>query len=64
MVAAMSLACQFELREQFIAPAVRAPERPLLPAPAARLALPVPPGAKPAAPGTITVEGRTIKRLS
>eukprot|EP00267_Zea_mays_P046571 XP_020398954.1 uncharacterized protein LOC109942005 [Zea mays] len=60
----MSLARQFELREQFVAPAARAPGRPLLPAPAARLALPAPPGAKPAAPGTITVEGRTIKRLS
>jgi hypothetical protein len=60
----MSLARQFELREQFVAPAARAPRRPLLPAPAARLALPAPPGAKPAALRTITVEGRTIKRLS
>jgi hypothetical protein len=64
LAVAMSLARQFELREQFVAPAARAPGRPLLPAPAARLALPAPPGAKPAAPGTITVEGRTIKRLS
>jgi hypothetical protein len=63
MAAAMSLARQFELREQFVAPVTRAPGRRLLPAPAARLALPTPPGAKPTEPGTITVEGRTIKRL-
>jgi hypothetical protein len=64
LAAAMSLACQFELREQYTAPAARAPPRPLLPAPAARLALPAPPGAKVATPATITVEGRPIKRLT
>jgi hypothetical protein len=57
LAAAMSLARQFELREQYTAPAARAPLRPLLPAPAARLALPAPPGAKAATPATITVEG-------
>jgi hypothetical protein len=60
----MSLARQFELREQYTAPAARAPPRPLLPAPAARLALPAPPGAKAATPATITAEGRPIKRLT
>jgi hypothetical protein len=60
----MSLACQFELREQYTAPAARAPPRPLLPASAACLALPVPSGAKAATPVTITVEGRPIKRLT
>jgi hypothetical protein len=64
LAAAMSLARQFELREQYTAPATRAPPHPLLPAPAARLALPTPPGAKAATPTTITVEGRPIKRLT
>jgi hypothetical protein len=64
LAAAMSLARQFELREQYTAPAARAPPRPLLPAPAARLALPAPPSAKAATPVTITVEGRPIKRLT
>jgi hypothetical protein len=64
LAAAMSLACQFELREQYTAPAAIAPPRPLPSAPAARLALPVPPGAKAATPVTITVEGRPIKRLT
>jgi hypothetical protein len=60
----MSLARQFELWEQYTAPTVRAPPRLLLPAPAARLALPAPPGAKAATPATITVEGRQIKHLT
>jgi hypothetical protein len=60
----MSLARQFELREQYTTPATRAPPRPLLPAPTARLALPAPPGAKAATPVTITVEGHHIKRLT
>jgi hypothetical protein len=64
LAAAMSLAHQFELREQYTALATRASPHPLLPAPAARLALPAPPGAKAATPATITVEGRTIKRLT
>jgi hypothetical protein len=64
LAAAMSLARQFKLREQYTTPATRAPPRPLLPAPAAHLALPAPPGAKAATPATITVEGRPIKRLT
>jgi hypothetical protein len=64
LAAAMSLARQFELREQYTAPAAKAPPRPLLLAPAARLALPVPPGAKAVTPATITVEGRPIKCLT
>ena len=64
LAAAMSLARQFELREQYTAPAPRAAHRPLLPAPPPRLALPAPPAPKPATPATITVEGRQIKRLT
>ncbi|XP_066371037.1 uncharacterized protein [Miscanthus floridulus] len=64
MATAMSLACQFELWEQYAAPATRPSAHPLLLAPAARLALLAPMGAKPAAPTTITIERRTIKRLS
>jgi hypothetical protein len=64
LAAAMSLARQFELCEQYTAPASRAPGRPLLQAPPARLTLAAPPAAKPVAPATITVEGRAIKRLS
>ena len=61
LAAAMSLARQMELREQYTAPPAKAATRPLLPAPPPRLALPAPPGAKPA---TITMEGRQIKRLT
>jgi hypothetical protein len=64
LAAAMSLARQFELREQYTALASRTLGRPLLQAPPARLALAAPPATKPAAPATITVEGRTIKHLS
>ncbi|WVZ71005.1 hypothetical protein U9M48_019632 [Paspalum notatum var. saurae] len=64
LAAAMSLARQFELREQYAAPAPRAPSRPLLPAPAPRLALPAPLGPRAAAPATISVAGRQIKRLT
>jgi hypothetical protein len=46
----MSLAHQFELREQYTAPAAKA--------------LPAPLGAKAVTPATITVEGRTIKCLT
>jgi hypothetical protein len=60
----MSLARQFKLREQYTALAARASSHPLLPAPAVRLALPAPPGAKAATPATITVEGHPIKRLT
>ncbi|WVZ75167.1 LOW QUALITY PROTEIN: hypothetical protein U9M48_023250, partial [Paspalum notatum var. saurae] len=64
LAAAMSLARQFELREQYAAPVPRAPPRPLLPAPPPRLALPAPPGPKAATPATISIEGRQIKRLT
>jgi hypothetical protein len=60
----MSLAHQFELREQYTAPAAKALPHPMLPAPVARLALPAPLGAKAVTPATITVEGRTIKCLT
>ena len=60
----MSLARQFEMREQFTATTTRAPSRPLLPAPGSRLPLPAPPAAKAAAPTTATVEGRPIKCLT
>jgi hypothetical protein len=64
LAVAMSLAHQFELREQYTALAARVLPRPLLLAPPARLALPAPPGAKAATPVTITVESRPIKRLT
>jgi hypothetical protein len=71
LAAAMSLARQLELREQYTlttASAATAPKgagRGLLSAPPQRLALPAPPGpgTKPAAP-TATVEGRPVKRLT
>jgi hypothetical protein len=63
LAAAMSLAHQFKLREHYTALAARAPPRPLLSAPAARLALLASLGVKAATPATITVEGRPIKRL-
>jgi len=53
-----------ELREQYAAPTAKAASRPLLPALPTRLALPAPPGTKPATPATITVEGRQIKCLT
>ncbi|WVZ63880.1 hypothetical protein U9M48_013475 [Paspalum notatum var. saurae] len=60
LAAAMRLARQFELREQYAAAAPRAAPRPLLAAPPPRLALPAPPqGAT-----SVTVEGRQIRRLS
>lgn len=62
----MSLARQMELHEQYTAAAVptsRLVTRALLLAPAPRLALPAPQGAKPQTPSTINVEGRPIKRL-
>ncbi|WVZ97289.1 hypothetical protein U9M48_042838, partial [Paspalum notatum var. saurae] len=64
LAAAMSLARQFELREQYAAPAPRAPPRPLLPAPPPRLALPVLPGPRAATPAMISVKGRQIKHLT
>jgi hypothetical protein len=64
LAAAMSLARQFELRQQYTARAARALSRPMLLASAVRLALPAPPGAKAATPATITIEGHPIKRLT
>jgi hypothetical protein len=64
LAAAMSLARQFELRQQYTARAARALSRPVLLASAVRLALPTPPGAKAATPATITIEGHPIKRLT
>jgi len=64
LAAAMSLARQLELREQFTAPSTtvsRAGARPLLPAPAPRLLLPAPATTSPPA----AIEGRPpIKRLT
>jgi hypothetical protein len=63
LAAAMSLARQLEMREQYTA----APPRPagcgLLPVLAPRLALPTPPAPK-ADTSTVTVEGRSVKRLT
>jgi hypothetical protein len=54
LTVAMSLARQFELREQYAAPISRTPPRPLS----------VPPGPRAVAPATISVEGRQIKQLT
>lgn len=64
LVAAMGLAYQFELQEQYTASAPRASPNPRLLSPAAHLALPAPPSAKAATSATITVEGLPIKRLT
>ncbi|XP_066330153.1 uncharacterized protein [Miscanthus floridulus] len=68
LVAAMSLARKIDLRNSYVAPAARVPprDRPLLQAPAPRLALPAPSADKAdkAAPATITVEGRPVRRLT
>jgi hypothetical protein len=63
LVAAMSLARQLELREQYTAASPRLASRGLLPVPAPRLALPTLPAPK-ADTSTITVEGRPVKRLT
>jgi hypothetical protein len=63
LVAAMSLARQLELREQYTTAPPRPAGRDLLPVPAPRLALPAPPAPK-ADTSTITVEGRPVKRLT
>lgn len=67
LVATMSLARKIELRNSYIAPPTRAPapgrDRALLPAPAPRLALPAPQRDS-AAPTTVTVEGRPVRRLT
>jgi len=65
LTAAMSLARQFELREQYSTPAPKAaPRSPLLPAPGPRLTLPAPQPPRTAAPASISLEGRQIKRLT
>ena len=55
----MSLARKINLRNSYVAPAARVPQRD-------RLLLPAPPGDKAdkAAPATITMEGRPIRRLT
>ncbi|XP_066332973.1 uncharacterized protein [Miscanthus floridulus] len=64
LAGAMSLACKLELQEQYAAAPPRATPRGLLPPLAPRLALPAPPAPKAVAQPTVTVEGRTIKRLT
>ena len=61
----MSLARKIDLRNSYVAPAARVPPRdwPLLLVPAPRLALPADKADK-AAPATITVEGRPVRRLT
>ena len=66
LAAAMSLARQMELREQYTATATAPPKaapRGLLPAPQPRPALTYPQSSKPATPN-VTVEGRPVKRLN
>jgi hypothetical protein len=65
LAAAMSLARQLELREQYTAAPPRPADRGLLPVPvpAPRLALPAPPAPK-ADTSTVTMEGRPVKRLT
>ena len=63
LAAAMSLARQLELREQYAPAPAKAAPRGLLPAPPPRLALPAPPADKAATP-TVTVDGQPVKRLS
>jgi hypothetical protein len=63
LAAAMSLARQLELREQYTAAPPRPAGRGLLPAPASRLAQSAPPLPK-ADTSTVTVEGRPVKRLT
>ena len=61
LAAAMSLARQLELREQYTSPPPKGATRGLLPTPAPRLALPAPPAEKAATPA-VMADGR--KRLS
>jgi hypothetical protein len=63
LAAAMSLARQLELREQYTAASPRPAGRGLLPVPAPRLALSAPLAPK-ADTSTVTVEGRPVKRLT
>jgi hypothetical protein len=63
LAAAMSLARQLELREQYTPAAAKAPSRGVLPSPPPRFALPAAPAEKPA-PTTIPVGEQPVKRLS
>jgi hypothetical protein len=63
LAAAMSLARQLELRNQYTAAPPRPAGRGLLPVPAPCLALSAPPAPK-ADTSTVTVEGRPVKRLT
>ena len=64
LAGAMSLARKLELREQYTATPPRAATRGLLPTPVQRLALPAPPATTSSTSATVTVEGRSIKRLT
>lgn len=64
LAAAMSLARQLELREQFMPAPAKGAVRGLLPAPAPRLALPTPPVAKVDAAGAAGDGRPPVKRLS
>jgi len=63
LAAAMSLARQMELMEQYTVAQPKTAARGLLPAPPPRHALPAPAAPK-AAPPTVTIDGRPVKRLS
>jgi hypothetical protein len=63
LTAALSLAWQLELCEQYTAVSPRPADCGLLPIPAPRLALLAPPAPK-ADTSTVTVEGRSVKRLT
>jgi hypothetical protein len=63
LAAAMSLARQLKLREQYSPTPAKATSRGLLPSPPARLAMPAPPTDK-TTPALITREGQQVKRLS
>ena len=64
LAAAMSLARQLELWEQYVGAPAKAPARGLLPAPPPRLALTAPPAAKADAPGAAIADRPAAKRLS
>jgi hypothetical protein len=63
LAAAMSLARQLELREQYASTAAKATSRGVLPPPPPRFALPATPAEK-VAPPTVPVDGQPVKRLS
>jgi hypothetical protein len=63
LAAAMSLARQLELREQYSPAPAKAASQGLLPPPPARLAMTAPPTDKTTL-APITVEGQQVKRMS